>query len=122
MPSQEFLNRRGSIWERTDFAGRPFPELRREMDARVMEELKIPEGVEVHEGTVAGVPGRWANTNRGTGRFLLYIHGGGFTLGSSGVALPYVTELARRGQKYDLFFFFISGASTQEYSGFGARA
>ena len=33
-----------------------------------------------------------------------------------------VTELARRGQKYDLFFFFISGASTQEYSGFGARA
>ena len=46
MPSQEFLNRRGSIWERTDFAGRPFPELRREMDARVMEELKIPEGVE----------------------------------------------------------------------------
>ncbi len=96
MPSQEFLNRRGSIWERTDFAGRPFPELRREMDARVMEELQVPESVEVHEGTVAGVPGRWANTNRGTGRFLLYIHGGGFTLGSSGVALPYVTELARR--------------------------
>ena len=33
-----------------------------------------------------------------------------------------VEELARRGQKYDLFFFFISGASTQEYSGRGAGA
>lgn len=96
MPSQEFLNRRGSIWERTDFIGRPFSELREEMDARVMSELVVPEGVTVTSGEVAGVPGRWANTNKGTGRLLLYIHGGGFTLGSSGVAMPYVTELVRR--------------------------
>ncbi len=96
MPSQEFVNRRGSIWERTDFMGRPFPELRAEMDARVMSELVVPEGVTVSDGEVAGVPGRWANTNKATGRLLLYIHGGGFTLGSSGVALPYVTELVRR--------------------------
>ncbi len=96
MPSQEFLNRPGSIWERTSFAGRPFAELRAEMDARVMDELVVPEGVEVKDGAVAGVPGRWVNTNRGTGRLLLYIHGGGFTLGSSGIALPYVTELVRR--------------------------
>lgn len=96
MPSQEFLNRRGSIWERTDFAGRPLPEIRREMDERVMRELNVPEGVTVTDGEVAGVPGRWANTDRGTGRLLIYYHGGGFTLGSSGVALPYVTELVRR--------------------------
>lgn len=96
MPSQEFLNRRGSIWERTDFAGRPFPEIRREMDERVMRELVVPEGVTVADGEVGGVRGRWANTGRGTERLLIYYHGGGFTLGSSGVALPYVTELARR--------------------------
>lgn len=33
-----------------------------------------------------------------------------------------VAELARRGLKYDLFFFFISGNSTQEYSRCVARA
>ena len=33
-----------------------------------------------------------------------------------------VQELAKRGQKYDLFFFFISGNSTQEYSGRETRA
>ena len=33
-----------------------------------------------------------------------------------------VQELAKRGQKYDLFFFFISGNSTQEYSGRRAGA
>lgn len=96
MPSQEFLNRPGSIWERTEFPGKSLPELRAEMDARVMGELVVPEGVAVSEGEVAGIPGRWANTNKGTGRMLLYIHGGGFTLGSSAIALPYVTELVRR--------------------------
>ncbi len=96
MPSQEFLNRPGSIWERTSFAGKTLPELRAEMDAQVMRELRLPPGVTVRDGSVAGVPGKWAESEHKSGKFLLYLHGGGFTLGSSGIAMPYVTELAHR--------------------------
>ena len=50
MPSKEFLNRKGSIWERTSFEGKTFPELRREMDDRVMAELKdYPDVMNIEE-------------------------------------------------------------------------
>ena len=32
MPSTEFLNRPGSVWERTRFEGKQFPQIRVEME------------------------------------------------------------------------------------------
>jgi acetyl esterase/lipase len=96
MPSKDFLDRKGSLWERESFEGKPLPEIRTEMDAQAMYELTIPEGITIESGFCGGVPGRWAKTAHGEGRILLYIHGGGFTLGSSGIAMPFVTELVKK--------------------------
>lgn len=96
MPSEEFLQRPGSIWEQTSFEGKALPDLRREMDRRVMEELVPPEGITVEAGDCGGVPGRWVHPEVESDRVLYYIHGGGFTLGSSGIPIPFLIEMAHR--------------------------
>lgn len=96
MPSKEFFNRRGSIWERTPFEGKTMPELRAEMDKVVMEELVLPSGVTVEDGVCGGIPGRWVHPAKPSDRVVYYIHGGGFTLGSSGIPMPYLVELSHR--------------------------
>ena len=96
MPSNEFLNRRGSIWERTSFAGKTFPQLREEMDTRVISELKNYEDVSWEPGSAGEISGKWVYPQNPSGALLYYVHGGGFTLGSSGIPMPFLLELSHR--------------------------
>lgn len=96
MPSKSFLNRRGSIWERTVFEGKSLPQLREEMDTAVMDELRLPAGIQVELGECGGISGRWVRPEQDIGKVIYYIHGGGFTLGSSGIPMPFLVELSKR--------------------------
>ncbi len=96
MPSSEFINRSGCIWDRFSFQGKSMEEIRKGMDDSVMSELKLPAGVMVTRGECGGVPGRWARKAEENGKLMYYIHGGGFTLGSSGIPMPFITELVSR--------------------------
>ena len=96
MLSQEFLNRRGSVWERTSFEGKTFPELRAEMEATVLRELRIYDDVTWEAGTAGAITGKWVRPKTPSGALLYYVHGGGFTLGSSGIPMPFLLELSHR--------------------------
>ena len=96
MPSQEFLNRRGSIWERTSFEGKTFPQLREEMEENVLKDLKKYDDVLWEPGEAGGIRGKWIRPMNPSGKLLYYVHGGGFTLGSSAIPMPFLLELARR--------------------------
>jgi len=96
MPSKEFLNRRGSIWERTSFEGKTFPELRKEMDEGVIAALRTYCDVHWESGSAGEIRGKWVRPETDSGRLLYYVHGGGFTLGSSGIPLPFLMELSHR--------------------------
>lgn len=96
MPSKEFLNRKGSIWERTSFEGKTFPELRKEMEDRVMAELRDYPDVRWEPGKAGEISGKWVYPANPTGTLLYYVHGGGFTLGSSGIPMPFLMELSHR--------------------------
>jgi salicylate hydroxylase len=96
MPSKEFLNRRGSIWERTSFEGKSLPELRREMDEQVVRELKHYDDVRWETGRAGTIEGKWVRPRAERGGLVYYLHGGGFTLGSSGIPLPFLMELSHR--------------------------
>ena len=93
MPSREFLERKGSIWERYSFDGKPWAVVRKEMDEIVMSELAVPDNITIKRGEVAGISGRWGRMSEKKEKLLLYIHGGGFTCGSSGIAMPFVTAI-----------------------------
>lgn len=96
MPSEEFLNRPGSIWERTSFEGKSFPELRTEMDEGVIAGLRSYVDVNWEPGSAGEIQGKWVNPESPSGKLLYYVHGGGFTLGSSGIPLPFLMELSHR--------------------------
>ena len=96
MPSKEFLNRRGSIWERTSFEGKSFPQLRAEMDAAVVAELRPYDDVTWESGSAGALSGKWVHPKNPSGDLIYYIHGGGFTLGSSGIPMPFLMELSHR--------------------------
>lgn len=55
-------------------------ELRKKFDAMLAEP---PEGTSVTNGTVGGVPGLWVSAPSCGDAIVLYVHGGGFILGSS---------------------------------------
>ena len=96
MASTEFLNRRGSIWERTEMFGRPFPELREEMERRIVAELRDYEDVSWEAGAAGVIRGKWVRPAKPEGGLVYYVHGGGFTLGSSGIPMPFLLELSHR--------------------------
>ena len=96
MPSHEFLNRPGSIWERTSFEGKPFPVLREEMETRIVSELREYEDVSWEPGNAGEISGKWVYPREKSNKLLYYVHGGGFTLGSSGIPMPFLLELSHR--------------------------
>lgn len=96
MPSKEFLHRPGSIWEQTCFDGKSLPELRREMEQRVISGLRHYSDVQWESGAAGIISGKWIRPSNPNGALLYYIHGGGFTLGSSGIPLPFLMELSHR--------------------------
>lgn len=96
MPSKEFLNRRGSVWERTDFAGKTLPEIRQAMEALAVSGVREYDDVTWEPGAVDGISGKWVRPKNPRGGLLYYVHGGGFTLGSSGIPLPFLMELSHR--------------------------
>ncbi len=96
MPSKEFLNRPGSIWERTAFEGKSLPELRQSMETGVVEHLKQYADVTWEPGNAGFISGKWVRPKTPSGKLLYYIHGGGFTLGSSGIPMPFLLELSHR--------------------------
>jgi salicylate hydroxylase len=96
MPSKEFVNRKGSIWERTFFEGKTFPQLREEMETRVVSELRTYEDVRWETGYAGEISGKWVYPKQPSGALVYYVHGGGFTLGSSGIPMPFLLELSHR--------------------------
>lgn len=96
MPSYAFLHRRGSIWERTSFEGKSLPELRQVMEDGVLSDLKLYEDVTWQPGTAGAISGKWVRPKTPSGKLLYYVHGGGFTLGSSGIPMPFLLELSHR--------------------------
>lgn len=96
MPSEAFLNRPGSVWEQFPFAGKTLCEIRQGMERFVLDRLRSYPDVTWEEGNCGNQWGKWlmpACTPRGV---LFYVHGGGFTLGSSGIPMPFLLELCHR--------------------------
>jgi len=96
MPSKEFLNRPGSVWERYSFDGKPFPQIRAEMEQLAIDGLKSYDDVSWEPGDAGKIKGKWVRPKEPNGKLLYYIHGGGFTTGSSAIPLPFLLELAHR--------------------------
>lgn len=96
MPSQEFLHRKGSVWERYDFFGKPFAQARADMEAMAVEGVKPYGDVTWEPGAAGEITGKWVRPVHATGDLIYYIHGGGFTHGSSGIPLPFLMELSHR--------------------------
>ena len=96
MPSTEFLNRPGSVWERTKFEGKQFPQIRVEMEQLAIDGLKTYDDVSWEPGTCGTISGKWVRSANPTGAILYYVHGGGFTLGSSAIPLPFLLEMSHR--------------------------
>ena len=96
MASHEFVNRRGSVWERYDFSGKPFAQARAEMESMAVASLRSYDDVTWEPGAAGGIRGKWVRPAEPTGGILYYIHGGGFTHGSSGIPLPFLLELSHR--------------------------
>ena len=96
MPSQEFLNRKGSVWERYDFFGKDYMQARADMEVMAVESVKTYDDVTWEAGAADRISGKWIRPAKPTGDLVYYIHGGGFTHGSSGIPLPFLMELAHR--------------------------
>lgn len=96
MPSHEFETRRGSVWERFPFAGKEPPDIRAGMEALALQDLRPYGDVSWAPGPCGPASGKWVRPAQPTGALLYYIHGGGFTLGSSGIPLPFLLELSHR--------------------------
>lgn len=96
MASLAFQRRRGNIWDNYQFEGKSFDFIRKDMDRISVAGLKKYDDVYWEAGECAGIPGKWVRSNGPANAILYYIHGGGFTLGSSGIALPFVMELCHR--------------------------
>lgn len=96
MPSKEFLSRPGSVWERTTFEGKEFPEIRKEMEALAISGLRQYSDVTWESGACGPLSGKWVRPQTASSGVIYYIHGGGFTLGSSAIPLPFLLELSHR--------------------------
>ena len=64
MPSTEFLNRPGSVWERTSFEGKQFPQIRAEMEQLAIAGLRSYEDVSWEPGTCGTISGKWVRPKR----------------------------------------------------------
>ncbi|RVV97167.1 NAD-dependent epimerase/dehydratase family protein [Mesobaculum littorinae] len=85
---------------RTVFEGQPkmalTPETRPVFDG-IMSQAPQPDGVAFEQGEVGGVPGWWATPeNPVPGSAILYLHGGGYVLGSAAAYRNFVGHLAKR--------------------------
>ena len=96
MPSQEFMHRRGSVWERYDFSQATIQQARDDMEAMAVAGVKHYDDVTWEPGAAGAITGKWVRPAKPTGDLIYYIHGGGFTHGSSGIPLPFLMELSHR--------------------------
>ena len=96
MPSKEFQNRPGSVWERYSFDGKPFDVIRKEMEELAIAGVKTYPDVTWEEGNAGTICGKWIRPAEPNGKLIYYVHGGGFTTGSSGIPLPFLMEVAHR--------------------------
>ncbi len=96
MPSYEFLHRPGSVWERTKFEGKEFPQIRKELEQLAIDGLRNYDDVSWEPGKCGAISGKWVRPKNPTDAVLYYVHGGGFTLGSSAIPLPYLMEMSHR--------------------------
>ena len=96
MPSSEFLTRPGSIWEQYTSYDKPPEIVRVEMETQLLSNYVPPDGVRWELGECGGIKGKWVFPKEKPDQVLLYFHGGGFTLGSSGIPIPFLCELSRR--------------------------
>ncbi len=96
MPSYEFMHRPGSVWERTKFEGKTLPEIRAEMEQLAIDGVKAYDDVTWAPGTCGAIAGKWITPAVPSEKILYYVHGGGFTLGSSAIPLPFLLEMSHR--------------------------
>ena len=95
MPSPEYRQRPGNIWEALPLHITDLNEVRQEMEQIAVSVCRPARGVHWEAGQCGGVAGKWVFPPANNGGVLLYFHGGGFTLGSSGLTLPFLVELAQ---------------------------
>ena len=86
--------RAASAEHKSDLFG---PEARSSSDAELAAAPPAPQEISYQHGTVAGVPGWWVRpVNATPGARLLYLHGGGFVLGSATATRHFAAHLALR--------------------------
>jgi acetyl esterase/lipase len=79
--------------------GEPMGSEARPMFDAMMAAAPAAEGVRFELGEVGGVPGWWCRpTNADTGRRLLYVHGGGYVLGSAVAFRNLASQIAARAK------------------------
>ena len=85
---------------RAMFAGNPklaFEPAARPVFDGIMGQAPAPDGVISEQGRVGGVPGWWARPEAATaGSVILYLHGGGYVIGSAAAYRNFVGHVARR--------------------------
>jgi len=69
---------------------------RADMEAMAVADVKDYASVRWEAGSAGEITGKWVRPDDPTGDLLYYIHGGGFTHGSSGIPLPFLMELSHR--------------------------
>ncbi|MBW7970208.1 alpha/beta hydrolase [Bradyrhizobium sp. BR 10289] len=85
---------------RASFASAPkltfAPESREAYD-QIIGQVPLPSGVRFEAGEVGGVPGWWARpSDAKAGTAILYLHGGGYVLGSAKAYRNFVGEISKR--------------------------
>lgn len=85
---------------RTMFEGNPklkFEPANRAAFDGIMGQAPAPDGVHFEWGEVGGVPGWWCRPEKATAAsVILYLHGGGYVIGSAGAYRNFVGHIAKR--------------------------
>ncbi|MFY3745589.1 alpha/beta hydrolase [Anaeromyxobacter sp. Red801] len=71
----------------------------REAYDRIIGQAPVPAAVAFEHGVVGGVPGWWARPERAKeGAAILYLHGGGYVIGSASAYRNFVGQIARKAR------------------------
>jgi len=77
----------------------PSPEMLRAFFEAMASSFPVPDGVRCTPAELGGVPGEWTEMpGASPGRVILYLHGGGYVIGSIGTHRSLVARIAREAQ------------------------
>jgi len=102
VPSQAYLKAM-QVWvewnKTTDFAS-PLEKIRNSYEETFLQSTTVPKDVVVREVDANGVPSEWSESVVARGRTILFLHGGGYMVGSKRASRAFAARLAKMTERH----------------------